>query len=54
MSVEENKAILTKLFQELGEGNYDVAAGMLVPNYIHHAHDGNKDVNRFKESSKQL
>ena len=48
MSVEENKAILKKLIEELDKGNVDVWDELVSPNAVRHAHDGDKDFKAMK------
>ena len=51
MSVEENKAILRKLHEELNKGNHDIVDETFSPNAIRHIHEGTKDFKTIKEDA---
>ena len=44
MSVEENKAIVKRLFDELNKGNVDAAQELYAPDFGHHWHAGTKSL----------
>ena len=49
MSVEENKAVLKKFFEESNKGNIDAIDEAHSPDYVHHWHGGTKDFEEVKE-----
>ena len=50
MSVEENKAIVKRLVDEIPKGNLDAVREMHTPDYVHHLHDRDKNFDDFFKS----
>ena len=54
MSVEENKAIVKKFWEEIAKGNADAFSETLSSNLAHHWSDGKPKVKNFEEMKEML